>query len=160
MDMKSAIYAKIAGLRDRLAEVDMSLGAPATPIDIETLIGAAWYELSAEVPSGYLDFLRNFDGFIAGGVFLYTSSLLTTDDEIIGNGFVGNNVFQRNMEFMENFLVFGESDMDVYVLDLASGRYQVRDRVAIDNVFEEFDTFEGLLEYMVDLVALRFEGLN
>lgn len=64
------------------------------------------------------------------------------------------------MEFMENFLVFGESDMDVYVLDLASGRYQVRDRVAIDNVFEEFDTFEGLLEYMVDLVALRFEGLN
>ncbi|QJI39396.1 hypothetical protein HKK52_00040 [Pseudomonas sp. ADAK2] len=56
---------------------------------------------------------------------------------------------------MEAFLVFGESDQDEYVLDVANDSYQVGDKQAIDNVFEEFDTFDGLLGFMLDLIIER-----
>ena len=50
---------------------------------------------------------------------------------------------------------FGDSDQDVYVLDIASNSYQVRDKQAFDNVYEEFDSFLGLFEYMVGLMLER-----
>jgi hypothetical protein len=34
-----------------------------------------------------------------------------------------------------------DSDQDAYVLDLAEGRYQARDKQAFDNVYEEFESF-------------------
>jgi len=42
---------------------------------------------------------------------------------------------------MDQYILFGDSDQDAYVLDLAEGRYQVRDKQAFDNVCEEFESF-------------------
>jgi hypothetical protein len=56
---------------------------------------------------------------------------------------------------MKEFLVFGDSDQDEYVLELSSQKYQVRDKQAIDNVFEEFASFDELLEFMLDLIIQR-----
>jgi len=65
------------------------------------------------------------------------------------------NYLSRDVDFMKDFLVFADSDQDEYVLDLRRGKYQVRDRQAFDNIFEEFDTFDGVLEFMVDLIIKR-----
>jgi len=56
---------------------------------------------------------------------------------------------------MKDFLVFACSDQDEYVLDLKRGKYQVRDRQAFDNVNEEFNSFDGILAFMVDLIGQR-----
>jgi hypothetical protein len=40
-------------------------------------------------------------------------------------------------------------------LELSSQKYQVRDKQAIDNVFEEFGSFDELLEFMLDLIIQR-----
>ncbi|MNY79568.1 hypothetical protein D3C86_2202500 [compost metagenome] len=56
---------------------------------------------------------------------------------------------------MEDFLFLGDSDQDVYVLSIIEGKYQVRDKQAFDNVYEEFDSFSKLFEYMVDLMVGR-----
>ena len=56
---------------------------------------------------------------------------------------------------MDQYVLFGDSDQDAYALDPAEGRYQVRDKQAFDNVYEEFDSFSSLLEYMVELMVSR-----
>jgi len=135
MGLKSVVYAKIADLRARLDDEEMYLGPPASPLYIELLIGVARRKLGAKLPPEYLSFLQDFDGLRACGVFIYSSRLLSKGgEEVIGHGFIWNNLFRRQLEGMEKFLVFGESDMDEYVLDLVRGKYQVRDRVAFDNV--------------------------
>ncbi|MNP64626.1 hypothetical protein D3C76_1601380 [compost metagenome] len=69
--------------------------------------------------------------------------------------FVEMNYLSRDIDFMKDFLVFARSDQDEYVLDLKRGKYQVRDRQAFDNVNEEFNSFDGILAFMVDLIGQR-----
>ena len=45
--------------------------------------------------------------------------------------------------------------MDCYVFESRTGRDQVRDKVAFDNVYEEFVSFDGLLSHMLDLIEQR-----
>lgn len=157
--MNDAIEGKIISLRRQLDEADMYLGLSATPAEINFLVDAARAELGEKLPAQYLDFLRNYDGLVASGVFIFSSGLRALEEkELIGNGFVENNIFQRCMNPMSGFLVFGQSDQDEYVLDLMCNKYQVRDRQSFDNVFEEFDTFDGILEFMVDLIVKRSFG--
>ena len=88
------------------------------------------------------------------GVFIYSShTRVRANGKLARYDFMRMNRLGRELGFMDNFLVFGDSDLDEYVLDLSRGKYQVRDRQAFDNVFEEFETFDGLLGHMVDLIV-------
>ncbi|WP_205985312.1 YrhA family protein, partial [Pseudomonas viridiflava] len=92
----------------------------------------------------------------AGGVYIYSSRPHKfRDSEGYSHAPVDQNLIARDLDFMSDFLVFGESDMDIYVLEVASKTFQVRDRQAIDNVFEEFQCFDELLEFIIDLVVSR-----
>lgn len=42
--------------------------------------------------------------------------------------------------------------MDCYVFEFATGRYQVRDKVAFDNVYQEFTSLDGLLGHIISLI--------
>ncbi len=44
--------------------------------------------------------------------------------------------------------------MDVYVLEVPSKIYQVRDRQAFDNVYYEFSTFNEMASHMFGLMAV------
>jgi hypothetical protein len=55
--------------------------------------------------------------------------------------FIEMNILSRDLDEMNCFLVFGDSDQDEYVLELSSGKYQVRDKQAFDNLYEEFSHF-------------------
>ncbi|CAM3518768.1 YrhA family protein [Pseudomonas alliivorans] len=154
--MNKKIQSKIAALRSSLDEADMFLGAAATDEDIRNLEAKCLSELQATLPKQYLDFLRAYDGLISGGVFIYSSRPHKFRDSVgYSHALVDQNLIARDLDFMSDFLVFGESDMDVYVLEVASKNFQVRDRQVIDNVFEEFQCFDELLEFMIDLIILR-----
>jgi len=106
------------------------------------------------LPQDYLDFLKIHDGFVAEGVFLYSSSIEATKHK--GElAFLEINLIHRDLPWNKNFLYFGDSDMDEYALDLKSNIYQVRDRQASDNVYGEFDSFYGLLKEMLELAISR-----
>lgn len=62
------------------------------------------------------------------------------------------NLLAREQGFMDGYVELGESDMDCYVFESATDLYQVRDKVAFDNVYEEFASFEGLLSHILDLI--------
>lgn len=66
------------------------------------------------------------------------------------NDFVEVNLNWRDLEWMTNYLVFGDSDMDVFVLEMSSGKYQVRDRQVFDNVYAEFPTFDGMMCHIIE----------
>ncbi|MFJ4395621.1 YrhA family protein [Pseudomonas sp. NPDC089396] len=152
--MDEAIRAEIINLREALDDGEMYVGPPATMADIASLTSAVWVEMAAKLPVEYLDFLENFDGLVACGVFIYSShTRVRANGKLARYDFMRMNRLGRELGFMDNFLVFGDSDLDEYVLDLSRGKYQVRDRQAFDNVFEEFETFDGLLGHMVDLIV-------
>jgi hypothetical protein len=154
--MNQNIIDKITNLRSRLDQADMYLGGSAEEHDIQVLIHRAKAELSEDLPAQYIDFLRSYDGLISGGVFIYSSvPHKFPDSDGYSHDFININLISRDVDFMKEFLVFGDSDQDEYVLELATRKYQVRDKQAIDNVFEEFDSFDGLLEFMLDLIIQR-----
>jgi len=51
---------------------------------------------------------------------------------------------------MTNYLVFGDSDMDVFVLEISSKKYQVRDRQVFDNVYAESSSFDGMMCHIIE----------
>ena len=74
--------------------------------------------------------------------FLYS----TKPKKLVGGSgyslaFIETNKLSREIKWMDQYILFGDSDQDAYVLDLAEGRYQVRDKQAFDNVCEEFESF-------------------
>ncbi|UFH51180.1 YrhA family protein [Pseudomonas sp. KNUC1026] len=154
--MNPHIAARIKDLRCRSDSAGMYLGAGATPNDILALTARAKAELSEDLPAPYLDFLRHYDGLIAEGVFVYSSvahPFPGRDGHSLD--FMNINLISREVDFMKEFLIFGDSDMDEYVLELATQKYQVRDKQAIDNVYEEFASFDELLEFMLGLIEQR-----
>lgn len=154
--MKGIIEENILRLRGKLDDAAMYLGPSATSADIIALTNAVSVEFSASLPAEYLDFLRAFDGLVACGVFIYASRsrVMPGGDTLIPN-LVEMNYFSRDVDFMSDFLVLGDSDQDEYVLELKRGVYQVRDRQAFDNVNEEFDSLDGILALVIDLIDQR-----
>ncbi|MQG92683.1 YrhA family protein [Pseudomonas sp. MN1F] len=154
--MKIETEKKILSLNSALGPAEIFVGEPAKKHDIDMLEAAVKREFSTTLPRQYIDFLCKFDGVASGGVFIYSSRPHRyPDSDGFSHDFVGLNQIVREVDFMSGFLVFGESDQDEYVLDLLSERYQVRDKQAYDNVFEEFYSFDELLDFMVGLIVQR-----
>ncbi|MBF7142719.1 MULTISPECIES: YrhA family protein [Pseudomonas] len=110
-------------------------------------------ELGSLPPSDYLDFLKIHNGLAENGVFLYSTYRTPLLDGSGQNlGFVEVNLNWRDLEWMKDYLILGDSDMDIYVFEKRSGVFQVRDRQVFDKVYDEFSSFSELLEHMVNLM--------
>jgi len=121
---------------------------------LEQFITSCEEQLGTRPPQDYLDFLKVHDGFVAEGVFLYSSSTAATTykGEL---AFLQINLIHRDLPWNKDFLYFGDSDMDDYVLDLQNNSYQIRDKQAFDNICGEFNSFYGLLKEMLELAISR-----
>jgi len=97
-------------------------------------------ELSAEVPQGYVDFLRVTDGLNWNGLFIYSSH--DTDD--YDHGFVETNLNWRNYEINDDLIYFADADINSYVYSLRAGEYQILDRPSMD-VYGSFKTFDEMI---------------
>lgn len=151
--MNKSMEKKILELRNHLDDADMYLGPNGSQEDIDWLSNTARHEFSIDLPKQYLDFLKKHDGLIAGGVFIYSSRPHKfPDSEGHSHSFIDLNLIAQDLDIMKGYLIFGESDQEEYVLDLSKNKYQVRDNQAFDNIYEEFDSFDELLEFMIDLI--------
>jgi hypothetical protein len=113
---------------------------------LERLRRRAREELGAEVPEEYAAFLRTQDGLNHNGLFIYaseTSPVNGAADATI-EGLVEANLGWRDDEHFNNYLVFGEGNMDLYVRHLPTGVYQTIDRTP-GNLIETSPSFEQLL---------------
>jgi len=121
---------------------------------LEKFIHSCEEHLGIRPPQDYLDFLKIHDGFVAEGVFLYSSSIGATKHK--GElPFLEVNLIHRDLPWNRDFLYFGDSDMDDYALDLKNSQYQIRDRQVSDNIYGEFNSFHELLKAMLELAISR-----
>ncbi|MFG6084882.1 YrhA family protein [Stenotrophomonas indicatrix] len=152
LQMQPSAETRLLKLRANLNEADMYLGPPLGRSGIEALQSLALSTLGITLPESYLDFLSSHDGLVAQGVFLYSSIPRPYSGGGTALALVEMNLLAREQGFMDGYVELGESDMDCYVFESATDLYQVRDKVAFDNVYEEFASFEGLLSHILDLI--------
>ncbi len=68
------------------------------------------------------------------------------------NDFIEVNLNWRDLEWMSDYLVLGDSEMDVFVFEISTNKYQIRDRQVFDNIYEEYLSFDGMLRYALELM--------
>jgi hypothetical protein len=113
-------------------------------------------ELGAEVPQGYLGFLRRTNGLDWNGSLFFAARPTPYYDnpQMTLEGLIEANERLHEVPANRDFLVFGESGMEMYVLDLRNGEFNVVDHVSTDT-YESFDSFEDLLTAALEKRLLK-----
>lgn len=114
--------------------------------DLQQLAKEALIKLKIEIPSPYLAFLRRTNGLDWNGTVFFAAktSPYFDNQKMTLEGIVEGNERLREVPRNRTFLIFGESGMEMYVLDLRTGKYSVVDHISTD-MYESFDAFEDLL---------------
>ncbi|AHK18292.1 YrhA family protein [Yersinia similis] len=103
----------------------------------------------------YLEFVSLMDGFIIDGYSVYG---LSNYDEVHNELFEYNdeqtNILREAPELVVdeiNYLIFiGSTGTDSFVYDVRTHKWEVRDRIAIDEAYESFDS---LVEFLAAQLA-------
>jgi len=154
--MQSGINDKLLFISKKITGCAGYMPEGADDTEMSNFLSLCTNKLGIKPPEDYIKFLRLCNGFTVEGILVYSTQRLPRNEkEKITFDFIEMNLISRDTEGMEDFLSFGESSLDEYVLQLSSGKYQVRDRVAFDNICEEFETFDDILGFMLDMVLSR-----
>lgn len=114
---------------------------PCTEAQINALRQAAQQKLNAELPEQYIRFLRRTNGCNWDGLFIYSAQA----SEDFEQDFVKMNLYYRDVDYFNDLLVFGDSDMDIYVYHISKGEYQMRDRVPAENISQRYASFDEMM---------------
>jgi len=154
--MRKEIIDKLNLIKNKIDEYSGYLPLGADELEMSRFLSGCILEFGVKPPVDYMKFLKVHNGLTVEGVFAYsTQRLPVNSDKKITFEFIEMNLISRDVEGMKGFFSFGESDQDEYVMQLSTGKYQVRDRQAFDNICEEFDTFNDLLEFMLNAIIRR-----
>jgi hypothetical protein len=129
------------------AEKGLDLQPPASEQDILELRRSSVAGLGSDIPDGYAHFLRITNGLEFNGVCIYATRRTVVDVgtyQYTLGGFVDETLVWRSMN-EDDFLVFGESSLDIYIYNPAKSRYEVQDRGAGD-VVAVYSSFDELME--------------
>lgn len=141
--MYQELLERVAGEQRRFG--DQSL-PPCTDEQLRRLKLRAQEELGAELPAGYIDFLRRTNGLDWNGVVIYASETLPIpgyDDRFI-EGVMEVNLSYRDNEWFQDRVVFGSDGMDIYTYEVTTGEYQIYDEVP-HNLIETVSSFDELM---------------
>lgn len=124
---------------------------PSTEDEIEELRKKSKIELGADVPDGYVDFLRITNGVDCNGLLIFAHNTVPNlnDKRKSIQGFVDANLDHRSLEEKNRLLVFAESGDDLYVYDTQTGKYQLLDHLTLDEM-ERFSSFETMITYAIE----------
>ncbi|GIV89786.1 MAG: hypothetical protein KatS3mg055_2304 [Chloroflexus sp.] len=117
-----------------------------TKNQLEQLAAKVREELNTELPKDYTELLSYTNGISYNGLVIYASekSLVQGTQDVFIPGFVEANLLHRSDSYYNDFLIFGEGNMDYYTLYLPDRLYRVIDRVP-GNVIAIFPSFDELM---------------
>ena len=102
------------------------------------------------IPHGYIDFLREVNGFAWNGIEFFSTDQVT--DPV--SNYTLNDIVTANEDFAEysddlaGCVLLGRADDDLYVYNTANEKYEVLDFTGHD-VMEDFDAFDAMFEGVV-----------
>lgn len=142
--MYQELVARVAIKRREDPRTDIQ--PPATEESLARLRQRARDEMGAELPEGYLDFLRLTDGLNWEGLFIYASDRnpVVGKPTVFMHSFVEDNLDWRSYEPHKNYLIFADGDISLFVYNLVLGRYEHQDRSS-GTVLRTYDTFDALI---------------
>ena len=119
-------------------------GCPSNQID--QLVKSVRENLGTTLPEGYIEFLSYTNGLMYNGLMIYASreTVLQGRQDVCIWGIVEANLLHRNDPFFNDFLVFGQGNMDYYALYLPDNSYRIIDRVP-GNVIDILPSFDDLM---------------
>ena len=114
---------------------------------IATVQKAVIESLGAILPGEYEEFLRLSDGLDYNGLVLYGSTASPEQPDASGfwQGLVAANQLWRESPENSSLLILGDSDMDLFTVDLNGGNPARRDRVTGETV-ETYPSISSMLE--------------
>lgn len=124
--------ASLQRIAQDLRETGGAFMPPCSEEEIRRLVTEAREALGAEIPRDYLEFLRRTNGLDYNGLVLYAAhpTQIPGLEDTFLEGFVDANLAQRDVDVVRGFLIFGESSLDVYVYNLETKQFEVRDRTS------------------------------
>ena len=119
-------------------------GYPSNQID--QLVKSVRENLGTTLPEGYIQFLSYTNGLMYNGLMIYASqeTVLQGGQDVCIWGIVEANLLHRSDPFFNDFLVFGQGNMDYYALYLPDNSYRIIDRVP-GNVIDILPSFDDLM---------------
>jgi SMI1 / KNR4 family. len=117
-----------------------------TSNQIDQLVKSVREMLGTTLPEDYIQFLSYTNGLMYNGLMIYSSqeTVLQGRPDVCIWGIVEANLLHRSDPFFNDFLVFGQGNMDYYALYLPDNSYRIIDRVP-GNVIDTLRSFEDLL---------------
>lgn len=146
--------AVIVAARDAQVAVGEQVQAGADEARIATLRAALQREFGATLPDDYAALLRRSDGVDFDGLVLYGSwqSEATPGPAGFWQGVVAANRLWRQGPGHEKYLVLGETDIDLFTVDLDGTNPVLRDKVSSD-VNETFPSVSAALQRLLSTRA-------
>ena len=117
-----------------------------TSNQIDQLVKRVRETLGTTLPEGYIEFLSYTNGLMYNGLMIYASqeTVLQGGQDVCIWGIVEANLLHRSDPFFNNFLVFGQGNMDYYALYFPDNSYRIIDRVP-GNVIDVLPSFDDLM---------------
>jgi len=117
-----------------------------TSNQIDQLMKSVRETLGTTLPEGYIQFLSYTNGLMYNGLMIYSSqeTVLQGMRDMCIWGIVEANLLHRSDPFFNDFLVFGQGNMDYYALYLPDNSYRIIDRVP-GNVIDILPSFDDLM---------------
>jgi len=142
--------AVIMAARDAQVAVGEVVQAGADEARIAALRVALQREFGATLPDDYAALLRRSDGVDFDGLVLYGSAQSEAAPGPAGfwQGLVAANRLWREGPGHERYLVLGETDIDLFTVDLDGGNPVLRDKVSSD-VNETFPSVGAAIERLL-----------
>lgn len=113
-------------------------------------------DLIANFWNEYDPFLKLMDGFDIDGYELYGISNKSVDGNekinIESANSLSNELSSDYDEQLENLVIIGGNGTDIFVCDLQSKKWDMRDSIAIDEAYESHDSFESFLSSVVKTI--------
>lgn len=123
---------------------------PARKEDIALTIKLAKEKFNVDLPNDYIEFLRFRNGFWFEGLLIYSAKYTNIED--IDEGALKTNIIDVNEAWREgnlgkwnlDYFYFGESNLDLFALNLKTNKYEQQDRSSAD-VIESFSDFASMM---------------
>jgi hypothetical protein len=135
---------KLSRILKAIAKDSLSVQPPCPARELKALRRRLKATLGLDLPAEYEELLSLRNGIDYNGTLIFaaaTTPYAGRPGKFI-EGLVEANEIRR--ERAEHLLIFGESGMEMYALDLETGRFVVADDVSLD-VYEDYGSFDRLM---------------
>ena len=161
--MENTLLKLVSEIKAELEYYDDQMQSPAQVDSLKALCQESERRLSYKLPDAYLNVLALHDGISCNGIQLYASQTRTQRAPEGGTRYLFEGIVEANEQWREYepnkyFVFLAESGDRLYCHNLASGKFEIVDRITkeLDDESDAFNTCEDLLRVLFNHMLDRY----